>query len=284
MKILITGANGLVGKDLVKYLSKNHKIFAIFRNNKKNLYKNKNVKWVKLDLKDKIKLNVKPDFIINCIATHTFSAKQDFVDYYNSNILSIFNIVEFAKKKKVKKIINFSSINTYGKVSSLNLTEKEIPNNPDILGMTKFIGEKVMSKTFSNTINLRLPGILCLNNAKDRPLVCRILTNLKNNKKIVAYNKDALFNNIIDTLEIARVLDKIFIKKNFLRGTFNLSAHSPIKLYKLIDFMKMKTVSNSKIYYKPTKNKSFIISSNKIRKKLGFTPTPALLIIKRNLF
>ena len=75
MKILITGANGLVGKDLVKYLSKNHKIFAIFRNNKKNLYKNKNVKWVKLDLKDKIKLNVKPDFIINCIASHTVSTK-----------------------------------------------------------------------------------------------------------------------------------------------------------------------------------------------------------------
>mgnify|MGYP000064701393 CR=1 FL=1 len=284
MKILITGANGLVGKDLVKYLSKNHKIFALFRNNNKDLYKNKNVKWIKHDLKNKINLNVKPDYIINCVATHLFSKKRDFVDFYDSHILSIFNIAEFANKKKIKKIINLSSITTYGKVKQSKLTEKEIPNNPDVLGMTKFIGEKILKKMFPNSINLRLPGILCLNNATDRPLVCRILTSLKDNQKIIAYNKNAPFNNIIDTLEIARILEKIFISKSFLKGTFNLSANNPIKLCKLIDFMKINSSSKSKIYYKLTKNKSFMISSSKIEKKLGFVPISALTIIKRNLF
>ena len=36
MKILICGANGAVGKDLVYFLSKKHKILATYRNNKKN--------------------------------------------------------------------------------------------------------------------------------------------------------------------------------------------------------------------------------------------------------
>ena len=35
MKILICGANGFVGKDLVYFLSKKHRILATYRNNKK---------------------------------------------------------------------------------------------------------------------------------------------------------------------------------------------------------------------------------------------------------
>ena len=77
MKILICGANGNVGKDLVYFLSKKFKIFAIYRNNKNHLLKNKNIKWIKSDLKNEIKLNIKPDYIINCIATHTFSQKRN---------------------------------------------------------------------------------------------------------------------------------------------------------------------------------------------------------------
>ena len=47
MKILICGANGVVGRDLVYFLSKKHKILATYRNNKKNLFKNNNIKFTK---------------------------------------------------------------------------------------------------------------------------------------------------------------------------------------------------------------------------------------------
>ncbi len=100
MKILICGANGNVGRDLVYFLSKKFKIFAIYRNNKNNLLKNKNIKWIKSDFKNELKLNIKPDYIINCIATHTFSQKQKMIDYYNSNFKSVHNVIKFSKKKK----------------------------------------------------------------------------------------------------------------------------------------------------------------------------------------
>ena len=107
MKILICGANGNVGKDLVYFLSKKFKIFAIYRNNKNHLLKNKNIKWIKSDLKNEIKLNIKPDYIINCIATHTFSQKRNLIDYYNSNLKSVSYLINFSKKKKVKRNIKF---------------------------------------------------------------------------------------------------------------------------------------------------------------------------------
>ena len=53
--MLITGANGMIGSDLVNFFSKKNKVFAIFRNHNsisKSL-KNKNIIWIKHDLKKK---------------------------------------------------------------------------------------------------------------------------------------------------------------------------------------------------------------------------------------
>jgi len=53
MSILITGANGVVGKDLVQILSKKYKIFGFYRTKNSEVKKIKNVKWVKHNLKKK---------------------------------------------------------------------------------------------------------------------------------------------------------------------------------------------------------------------------------------
>ena len=43
-------------------------------------------------------------------------------------------------KKKIKLIINLSTISIYGRCN-LNLTEKYVPKDQDNLGLTKFYGE-----------------------------------------------------------------------------------------------------------------------------------------------
>ena len=50
MSILITGANGAIGFDLVNLISKYKKVYAISRNKIKNK-KLKNVEWINHDLK-----------------------------------------------------------------------------------------------------------------------------------------------------------------------------------------------------------------------------------------
>jgi nucleoside-diphosphate-sugar epimerase len=192
--------------------------------------------------------------------------------------------VEFAKRMRVKKIINLSTVNVYGNITKNNLTEKEIPNNPDILGITKLIGERIIEESQSKFINLRLPGILCLKNAMDRPWISKVLNDLKKHKEIKIYNRNSNFNNVIDTMEIAIVLEKIFLKKGAFNKTFNLSASKPIKIHKLISFLKLKSESKSKVSFITKKNQSFIISNKKINKELNFIVSSTLSIIKRNLF
>lgn len=285
MKILICGANGNVGKDLVFFLSKNYKIYATYRNNNKNLLKNKNVTWLKIDLKNEIEINLKPDYVINCIATHTFSKKKKLIDYYNSNIKSVSNLIRFSKKNKVKRIINLSTVNVYGKVTKKILTEKNEFNNPDIVGLTKYFGEQLLENYFPKFFNLRLPGILCIKNTKKYPIISRFIEDLKKNKLINVVNKNALFNNVTDTFEISKIIQKIIlIDKKLKSETINVCANRPIKLHKVISLLSKKINSKSKIKYHTKKNYSYSISSGKLKKILKFNPCSTEKIIERNLY
>ena len=78
--MIITGANGVVGADLVKFFfSKKNKVFAIYRTENKinkNL-KNKNIKWIKQDLSKGVLKNIKSKIIIHCAVAHTLSKKKE---------------------------------------------------------------------------------------------------------------------------------------------------------------------------------------------------------------
>ena len=50
MSILITCANGAVGKELVQMLANKYKIFGVYRTKNLEVKKIKNVKWIKHNL------------------------------------------------------------------------------------------------------------------------------------------------------------------------------------------------------------------------------------------
>ena len=283
MKILISGANGVVGSDLVKFFSKKNKVYAIYRSsnfvNKK--MKSKNIFWIKHDLIKKIKVNFKPDIVIHCAVVHSFSKKNDKKNLINSNILGLLNILDFCNQQKVKKIFHLSSINVYGEIKKNILNEKHAFQNPDLLGISKIMMEKIIQTQKIDYLNLRLPGIVGYQiNDPRRPWISKILNLIKNNKKVSIFNSNKNFNNIVDTYEIYRIINYFKNKKN-LRDTVNFSASNPIKLYKIIELMSKKLNSRSKIIYQKKKTKHFILSNSKLRKLYNFEPSSTKKIIKR---
>ena len=286
MNIMISGALGLVGSDLIRpLLEENHKIIAIYRSKnkaRKNI-SHKNLIWKKVDLKHRISLKRRVDIILHCAVAHPFSKKNKIDHYVSSNVLSLTNLVDFAKRSKTKMIINFSSLKIYGKINIKRLNEEYIPLKQDLLGLTKYLSEKYLFEQPVNFINLRFPGVLCSTKNNPRPWLQTLINKIKNNNEVKVHNINSYFNNAIDTKEIARFILMIIKKRKNIRDTFNLSASKPLKLKSIIDIIKTKYHSKSKIKNIEKKNKSFVLSINKIKKKLNFHPVSTKKIIMRNL-
>lgn len=277
MNILLAGGNGEIGSDLANFLSRKHKVIVGTR---KSVKKKKNIVFLKIDFSKKIYIKKKIDLIINCIATHEFSKKNEFDDYFKSNILSIFNIIKFAEKKKIK-IINLSTVSIYDLSLNKIVTEEEEHISNNLLAVTKFIGEKLFEYSDLDVINLRMPGVLTINKRKDRPWLSLILNIIRTNKEIRVFNLDKKFNAVIDTKEISKFINYMLSNK-FISGSYNFFASNPIKLRKILKIFINQTKSHSRIINLGDKRTSRV-KHNKIKRNLKFKIDTVTNIIRRNL-
>ena len=113
MKILITGATGFIGRNLVSRLCKEKKFFItalVRRSSKVNFLKEKNINLIYADITKKETLDIineNFDVIYHCAG---FVGEKPPELLYRVNVLGTKNICEFALKKGVKKFIHVSSV------------------------------------------------------------------------------------------------------------------------------------------------------------------------------
>lgn len=289
MSILVTGANGVIGSDLVLKLSKKNKVLAIYRSNNSRIkrIKNKNIKWIKCDLKRKIKFSSKKvvKYIIHCAVDQRF--KDGNKNYYiKNNKFIINNIINFANRHNVKLIMNLSTIDVYGKIRSKILTENCKPYKQNSYAQLKYFAENELYRQKINFINLRLPGTLCHDPNKNqlRPWLFEVIYKMYKENQVVVKNIQSKFNNVISSTDIVDFFEYIKKKKITIRDTFNFSATKPIKLNLILELIKKKLGSNSELIKIKNKNfHSFLISNKKLKQKLNYQAPPTEMIIKNFL-
>lgn len=147
MKVLITGSNGYIGKNLVEFFS--------------NICDVKSITRYDHDLRKPIEFSEYFDVIIH--AAGNASAKKcidDTDSAIQDNIICTYNILEYAKRMKIKKIIFFSTCEVY--TGNLDACENDIPTCTNMYSATKLACEHMCeayfhSYNFMNTcIILRL--------------------------------------------------------------------------------------------------------------------------------
>ena len=283
MRILVTGSNGAIGREIVNLLIKNNnnKLYLLVN---KRTKKRKRVKLFYHDLTCPINFNSKIDTIIHCASKNPLSdISNDSKKIYSTNIKMTKNLINFSNKKNIKKIIFFSAMDVYGKINKKILFENQKSTNSNLYGKSKFISEKLFyaKKNKFKAVCIRIPGILTLDLSRNRPLVTKIVKKIINNEDIHAYNLSKKFNNILDTYEIVRFIN-IVLKKSFSKSNiYNFSASEPIKFNLVINLIKKIFKSKSKIIHENSKKNSFIISNKKIQSDFDFKISTTKKIIIR---
>tara|TARA_X000001036_G_scaffold439880_1_gene492857 strand:+ start:562 stop:1569 length:1008 start_codon:yes stop_codon:yes gene_type:complete len=177
MKIIVTGSSGFIGMSLcIRLLKLRHEVVGIDNMNNyydvnlkkkrlEELKRFKNFKFIKVDIKNKKLLEnklkrFKPEIIINLAAQagvrYSIKHPQNYID---SNITGFLNILEIAKKNKVKHLVYASSSSIYGDNNKFPFNEKENTDKPlSIYGVSKKTNE-LMAYSYSSLFGIPSTGL-----------------------------------------------------------------------------------------------------------------------------
>ena len=272
--ILVTGCAGFIGFHLAKKLLKNKKIIGIDSLNnyysvklkKKRLNilkKNKNFKFLKVDLKDFSKLSqkikkYKIDKVIHLAAQPGVRISiANPHNTLNQNLISFLNIIEISRVKKVKKFIYASSSSVYGDSKIYPFNEKDFQNIPiSVYGATKLSNE-IIAESYARNFKLDCVGLrfFTVYGPYGRPDMAyySFLDNLRSKKSITVFNKG---NMLRDFTYIDDVIDGIVsvIKKKFTNKheVLNIGKGKPDKLMDLINLLEKNYEKKFKIIFTKT--------------------------------
>ena len=257
MKILILGANGMIGHKIYQYLDKKmYKIIIHTRNpitaySYSNFFSN-HFDNVHFDLSNFYMITsylekINPDIIINCagITTRRGIDRSNF-EFIKLNTL-LPNILSEWVKSNEKKLIHFSTDCVFNGQNGPYL-DSDLPDANDLYGKTKSLGE--VTNKYTLTIRSSMIGLELENKTE---LLEWLLTN--NNRDIEGY--DNAFYSGVSTIQMAKYINLILEKFIDLAGVINISS-LPISKYNLLNLLIKKFNLNTKL----TKNINY--KSNKI--------------------
>lgn len=252
-KFLITGGDGFIGSAICEMLSNMGVDVTSLDNRsrtkkflKTNKYRSINCDITKMS--DLLKIKGKFDSIIHLAfinGTKFFYEKPD--EVIRVGVLGTYNILNFAKKKKISKFYISSSSEVYQTPNKLPTNEKEIMKVPDAYnprysyGASKIITEimsiHVGKKIFKKMIIIRPHNVYGPNMGNEHvipEIINKIKYALKNKKnfiKVQGTGKETRsFNYINDFVKGIKIL----IKKDLKFETFNIGNNDEIRIDKLI--------------------------------------------------
>ncbi len=207
MKILVTGASGLLGSEVANYLNKvGHKVTGIF--NHHNRLAGSGIKKIKCDISKLSSVNSlssKIDLIIHCAAmTNVNECEKDKKSCFLTNVIGTRNIVSLAKKLNAK-LIYISTPSVFDGLTG-NYRENDPPNPKNYYSLSKLLGEEAVLSYDRGFIVRTAPiGIHSLK----RPQINFfewLVNSIKNNKNIDLFS-DVNFNPLSAATLAKTILD-----------------------------------------------------------------------------
>lgn len=249
--ILISGGTGFVGGSIINRLKENYHFINVGRNSNKycdNLY------WdLKLPIVEARECNI--DIIIHSASIVGSSGQTK--EYIDVNVKSTLELLEFGKKKGIKKFIYISTGGVYG-YGDKKFVETDECNPGDLYSMTKYFSEKLckLYKDDFNIIILRL--FFPYGNKQRRRLISNLVENIINEKEIVLNESGLPTINPIHITDVINII-KMIIDMD-CEGIYNISGDQNISIKDLCELIS--DITN-------TKNVKYMYNGNNVKKMMG---------------
>ena len=239
--------------------------------------KNEGVEYIRLDVRQPIDFEFTPtenDIIFNLAAVHRTPGHEDH-EYFETNILGAENVVAFAEKHNINKILFTSSIAPYGAAEELKEeTTLPTPNTP--YGISKLVAEEIHKKwqvqDKKRELTIVRPGIVY--GKGEHGNMTRLYKGIKGHYYFYAGRKDTV-KACVYVKELVRFIKYRMIDNSFPGiDTFNCTFEPAFTIEQICEAMKSATGLTNKI---PMINGKLLMGVAKVvgpigGKKVGIHP------------
>lgn len=171
-KILITGASGFIGRNIIEYLCRDYYIYAFARRTQQDvgIAANKNIEWILVDIAheshlenifERIKQEGGADFIVHLAAYYDYD-NEPHPEFERTNVTGTRLLLEHSKKLGIKRFIYASSLAACNFPPSGETVNEQSPLDANFpYAVSKKKGEqmlKIFSKSFPCT-SVRLAAV-----------------------------------------------------------------------------------------------------------------------------
>ena len=249
IRILITGINGFIGKNLVQGLVKDGIEFIGVSMEEACSIRDVNF-YEQADISDYEKMeNVfekyKPDYVVHLAAiVHKKSMTADYGTFYKINYLSSENIFSLCERYNVKKVLFSSTVEVYKMQSAQSLNEASETNPNSDYGKTKLLAEKALIAIASNNeFNYAIMRFAPVYGA-DFKLNLERRIYLIRNKLLYYFGEGSYFYNMCSISNIVDFISE-FIRGNHPSGIYNISDSKNYTIKELASMEKESLKKNS---------------------------------------
>jgi len=268
MRVLLTGGTGFLGSNILSTLCASDQVsevYTFYRNqDKMNLLLNQlkyssKIRPIKGSFTDATILKemmnefalkgetaVIPaviDLIIHVAATRNIGyCESHQLETFQTNVDGTNNLVEFANKSNVKRVIYISTQSVYGNPLSDVIDENTIPAPESIYAKTKYMGELTVSLKAQNYEYLilrptRLFGTSIFTN-KDNFLTGAFPEKCMRGDHLTIYNNGTDLLNLIDVSDISRAIMEFLLtaNKDIWNTTYNICGDHMITVNEIVGY------------------------------------------------
>jgi dTDP-4-dehydrorhamnose reductase len=238
MRVMVLGANGMLGHKLIQTLSEHFDVIGTVRDDAKNFSQHPVLGSMELlgnvcaDQFDSVRKAIDfygPDYVVNCIGiVKQLPSAHDAIASITINALFPHQLAQYCRDSGTR-VVHYSTDCIFsGNVG--NYKEEDFPDATDLYGRTKYLGEV----DYENCLTLRT-SIIGRELGKSHSLIEWFIA--QNGKCIKGYTK-AIFSGLTTKVH-GDILSQIFRQWPQLSGIYHLAA-KPISKYALLSLVKEK--------------------------------------------
>ena len=237
-KALITGANGLLGKNLCSQLSQDWDLYAVVRTKPESFLNS--INYIPLDLSRNFSYNDLPSGIDCVLHLAQSSRYKDFPegadDVFSINVKATHNLLEYSRKSKIKHFIYASSGGVYAE-SKNPLKEYSPKMDHENLGCylgSKICGE-ILVQNYSSffTTSIVRPFFIYGFGQKRNMLIPRLFDNISKGNSIDLSGDEGLKINPIHVEDAVQCVESLLDKTH--SSIYNLAGPEVVSLREICE-------------------------------------------------